>query len=80
VGVRGDSGLWLHFFGMLVFLPGAAGLLWGLLGPLLPWLPPLDEGLRWFAAAFGAFLTLLGCYALYKWRRIRRAVRLVTGG
>lgn len=79
--VRGDSGLWANFAGMLLcFVFGAAGFGWLLLEPFVPWLPRLDEMLFWFVAISGAFLTLWGCYCLYKWLRIRAAVRLVMGG
>ncbi len=79
--VRGDSGLWVNFAGMLFcFLFGAAGLGWWLLEPFVPWLPRLDETLAWFVSACGAFFTFWGCYCLYKWLRIRGAVRLVMGG
>jgi hypothetical protein len=79
--VRGDSGMWSNFVAMLIcFSFGAAGLGWLLLEPFVPWLPRLDEMLFWFVAIGGAFLTLWGCYCLYKWLRIRVAVRLVMGG
>jgi hypothetical protein len=81
VGVRGDSGLWLNFAGMLfAFFFGAVSLGWWLLEPFIPWLPRLDETLSWFVAACGAFFTFWGFYCLYKWRRIRSAVRLVRQG
>lgn len=57
--VRGDSGLWVNFAGMLLFfIFGAAGLGWLLLEPLVLWLPRLDETLSWYLAACGAFVTL----------------------
>lgn len=78
VGVRGDSGLWLNFAGMLLFfIFGAVGLGWLLLEPVLLWLPRLDETLSWFVAACATFFISWGCYCLYKWLRIREAVRLV---
>ena len=78
--VRGDSGLWLYFAGMLLlFTFGAAAFGWLLLEPYVLWLPRLDEVLFWYLAAGGTVLTLAGCYNLYKWLRIRRAVRLVMG-
>lgn len=79
--VRGDSGLWLNFAGMLfAFFFGAVSLGWWLLEPFIPWLPRLDETLSWFVAACGAFFTFWGLYCLYKWLRIRGAVRLVLQG
>ena len=79
--VRGDSGLWINFAGMLFcFVFGAVGLGWLLLEPFIPWLPRLDETLSWFVAACGAFFTFWGFYCLYKWLRIRGAVRLVMSG
>jgi hypothetical protein len=79
--VRGDSGLWLNFVGMLfAFFFGAVGLGWLLLEPVLLWLPRLDETMSWFVAAFSALFIIWGCYCLYKWLRIREAVRLVMGG
>lgn len=78
--VRGDSGLWLNFAGMLLFFVfAAAGLGWLVFEPLVPWLPRLDEMLFWYLAVCGTFFALCGCYNLYKWLRIRRAIRLVMG-
>jgi hypothetical protein len=78
VGIRGDSGLWLNFASMLLFfIFGAAGLGWLLLEPVLPWLPRLDGIFSWFLAVCAAFCISWGCCCLYKWLRIREAVRLV---
>ena len=78
VGMRGDSGLWLNFVGMLFcFMFGAVGLGWWLLEPFVPWLPRLDETLSWYVAVCGAFFTCWGFYCLYKWLRIRSAIMLV---
>jgi hypothetical protein len=79
-GVRGDSGMWVNFVGMVgSFLAGSIGLGWALLEPLIPELPRLDESLWWLVSLAGAFLTILGFYCLYKWLRIRSAVGLVKG-
>jgi len=81
VGVRGDSGMWANFVGMVCsFLAGSIGLGWALLEVLIPELPRLDESLWWLVSLAGAFLTVLGFYCLYKWLRIRSAVGLVKGG
>ncbi len=81
VGVRVDSGMWVSFAGMLFFLLlGAAGLSWPLLGRLFPDVSAFDETLGWYLAAFGTFLAAIGIYNLYKWRRIRGAVKLLKGG
>lgn len=78
--VRGDSGLWVNFAGMIFcFVFGAMGIGWWRLEPFIPWLPRLDETLSWFVEACGAFFTFWGCYCLYKWLRIRGAVRLLKG-
>lgn len=80
VGVRGNSGMWNNFVGMVSsFLGGAVGLGWALLEPLIPELPRLDNGLWWLVSFAGAFFTVLGLYYLYKWLRIRSAVGLVKG-
>src|SRR5215213_6895768 len=80
-GVRGDSGMWVSFAGMLFFLLlGAAGLSWPLLGRLFPEVPAFDRTLGWYLAAFGALLAAFGLYNLYKWQRIRGAVKLLKGG
>lgn len=79
--IRGDSGMWVSFAGMLFFLLlGAAGLSWPLLGRLFPDVPAFDRTLGWYLAAFGAFLAAFGLYNLYKWRRIRSAVKQLSGG
>ncbi len=79
-GVLGDSGKWVSFAAMLFFLLlGAAGLGWPLLGRLFPDIPAFDETLGWYLAPFGAFFAAFGFYHLYKWRRIRGAVRLLGG-
>lgn len=80
-GVRGDSGMWVSFAAMLFFLLlGVAGLSWPLLGRLFPDAPAFDRTLGWYLAAFGTFLAAFGLYNLYKWRRIRGAVKLLMGG
>lgn len=80
-GVRGDSGMWVSFIAMLFFLLlGAAGLSWPLLGRLFPGAPAFDQTLVWFVGACGALCAALGFYNLYKWLRIRGAVRLLKGG
>lgn len=70
--IRGDSGLWTNFVGMLCGIPlGAATLGWWLLEPFVPWLPRLDEPVSWMVAACGVVFTFMGCYCLSKWLRIR---------
>src|SRR5215210_7609443 len=79
-GIRGDSGLWVSFAAMLFcLLLGAAGLSWPLLGRLFPGEPIFDKTLGWWLAACGALFASVGFYHLYKWLRIRGAVRLLTG-
>jgi hypothetical protein len=79
--IRGDSGMWVSFAGMLFFfLLGAAGLSWPLLGLLFPDIPAFDQTLGWYLTVFGAFLAAFGLYHLYKWRRIRSAVKQLSGG
>jgi hypothetical protein len=79
VGVRGDSGLWINFAGMLFgFMLGVAGFGGWVLSRIGYGRPGLDETLGWYLAACGAFFTAVGCYCLYKWLRIRAAVMLVT--
>jgi hypothetical protein len=80
-GIRGDTGMWLSFAAMLFFLLfGASGLSWPLLGRFFPDIPAFDKTLGWYLAAFGAFFAAMGLYNLYKWRRIRGAVKLLKGG
>lgn len=80
-GIRGDAGLWLSFAAMLFCLPlGAAGLSWPLLGRLFPGVPLFDRTLGWGLAVCGALFTAVGLYNLYKWLRIRGAVKLLKGG
>lgn len=77
-GVRGNSGMWNNFVGMVgSFLMGAVGFGWVLLEPLIPELPRLGERLWWLVSLAGAFFTVLGFYYLYRWLRIRSAVGLV---
>ncbi len=79
-GVRGDSGLWQNFAWMSFFLLlGAAGLGWWPLGPLVPQLPRLDKAYAALAAVAGAAFTAYGLYFLFRWTRIRGAVRLLKG-
>jgi hypothetical protein len=79
VGVRTDSGMWLSFAAMLFCLPlGAAGLSWPLLGRLFPGEPLFNETLGWGLAVSGALFAAVGLYNLYKWLRIRGAVRLLS--
>jgi hypothetical protein len=79
-GIRGDSGLRANFAGMLfAFLVASAALGWWLFEPILPWLPRLDGEMGWFVAGFGALFTIIGFFCLYKWLRIRAAVKLVLG-
>lgn len=79
--IRGDSGMWVSFAGMLFFLLlGAAGLSWPLLGRLFPDVPAFDKTLGWYITPFGAFFAAFGFYHLYKWRRIRSAVKQLSGG
>jgi len=80
-GIRADSGMWVSFAAMLFFLLlGVAGLSWPLLGRFFPGYAVFDSMLAWYLAAFGAFLAALGLYNLYKWLRIRGAVKLLKGG
>lgn len=80
-GIRGDSGRWLSFAAMLFCLPlGAAGLSWPLLGRLFPAVPLFDETLGWGLAVSGALFAAVGVYNIYKWLRIRGAVKLLKGG
>ena len=80
-GIRGDSGLWLSFAAMLFCLPlGVAGLSWPVLGRLFPGVSIFDETLGWGLAVSGALFAAVGVYNLYKWRRIRGAVKLLKGG
>ena len=84
-GVRGDAGMWANFIGMVFigmvfsFLLAAAGLCWVLLGPVIPGIPHLDAELKWLVAVAGAVFCGFWLCCLYRWLRIREAVKLVRG-
>jgi hypothetical protein len=80
-GVKGDAGMWASFAGMVFcLLLGAIALGGGLLWPLIPWLPSLDQLGMALAITFGGIFCGMGLYCLYRWRRIRDAVKLVISG
>ena len=80
--VRGDAGLWNYLLGtLLCFVMGAAGLGRAVLWPLIFGGAEVDDKWLWvMLVAGGAVFTAFGFYSLYKWLRIRSAVKLVRGG
>lgn len=78
--VRGDSGRLTNLAAALFALPlGAVGLALGLFWPLLVG-GEMDWGPRGMVVAAGAVFVAIGSLSLYRWLRIRRAVRLLKGG
>lgn len=79
-GVIGNAGLWGSLVGMLFALTmGAAFALYALLG-----FPPGASGVelfwRLFLGGFGLISCCAGLYSMYRWLRIRDAVRVLKGG
>jgi hypothetical protein len=78
-GVIGNAGLWGSLVGMLVSLAmGAAFTLYALLS-----FPPGVSGVelfwRLFLGGFGVISCCVGFYSMYRWLRIRDAVRVLRG-
>jgi hypothetical protein len=77
--VRGDAGMWASFAAMIFcLLLGMVALGIVLLGSLVPWLPSLDQLGIILIMMFGGILCGIGLYSLYRWMRIRDAVKLVS--
>ena len=79
-GVIGNAGVWGSLAGMLVSLAmGAAFTLYALLG-----FPPRTSGVelfwRLFLGGFGVISCCAGLYSMYRWLRIRDAIRVLRGG
>lgn len=79
--VGGNSGLWNYLLGtILCFVLGATGLGWALVWPFVFGGPDVDKWLWVMLVAGGAIFTAFGFYSMYRWLRIRSAVKLVKGG
>lgn len=79
--VRGDSGRLANLAAMLFSFPlGAVGLGLGLFWPLLVGGPDMGWWVRGMVVAAGAVIAAVGLLSLYRWLRIRRAVKLLRGG
>ena len=77
--VRGDSGRLANLAATIFALPlGAVGLALGLFWPLIVG-GDMDWGPRGMVVAAGTGFVAIGSLSLYRWLRIRRAVRLLKG-
>lgn len=79
-GVMGNAGLWGSLVGMLfALIMGATFVLYALLG-----FAPGGDGVelfwRLFLGGFGAISCCAGLYSMYRWLRIRDAVRVLREG
>jgi hypothetical protein len=79
-GVRGNSGLRTNLAGAIFGLLMCATALVLILLGLLPDDPDTRVILRVIVGVFGLFFGCFGFYCLYRWLRIRDAVRIVRGG
>lgn len=79
-GVRGNSGLRTNLAGAIFGLLMCATALVLILLRLLPDDPDTRIILRVIVGVFGLFCGCFGFYCLYRWLRIRDAVRVVRGG
>lgn len=79
-GVTGNSGLRTNLAGAIFGLLMCATALVVILLRLLPDDPDTGGILRVIVGAFGLFFGCFGFYCLYRWLRIRDAVRMVRGG
>lgn len=79
--VRGDSGMCANLVGMIFcLLLGAVGVGLGMLWPLISGGTDVDGWVRLMAVVGGALIWAGGFYCLYRWLRIRSAVKLVRDG
>lgn len=77
--VRGDSGRLTNLAAALFSLPlGAVGLALGMFWPLIVG-GDMDWSVRGMVIAAGAVFVAIGSLSLYRWLRIRRAVKLLKG-
>jgi hypothetical protein len=77
--VRGDSGRWYYLAATLFnLLLGTVGLALGLFWPLMVG-GDMDWWPRGMMVAAGAVFWAFGSVSLYRWLRIRRAVKLLKG-
>lgn len=79
-GVRGNSGLRTNLAGAIFGLLMCATALVLILLGLLPDDPDTRVILRVIVGVFSLFFGCFGFYCLYRWLRIRDAVRVVRGG
>jgi hypothetical protein len=79
-GVMGNAGLWSYFGGMLVSLLGGAGLLLAILLGFIPEGDSTDQFWRVFLGVLGLVCFGAGLYSMYRWLRIRAAVKVLKGG
>jgi len=79
-GVRGNSGLRANLAGAIFGLLMCATALVLILMGLLPDAPDTKVILRVIVGVFSFFFGCVGFYCLYRWLRIRDAVRVVRGG
>lgn len=79
-GVMGNAGLWSYFGGMLVSLLAGAGLLLAILLGFIPGGDSIDQFWRVFLGVLGLTCLGAGFYSMYRWLRIRAAVKVLKGG
>jgi hypothetical protein len=79
-GVMGNAGWWSYFGGMLVGLLGGAGLLLAILLGYIPGGAYMDETWRVFLGVLSLACFGMGFYSMYRWLRIRAAVKALKGG
>jgi hypothetical protein len=77
--VKGNSGLRSNLAGTIFGLLACVAALALILSGLLPDDPETKVVLRAVVGVFGLFCGCFGIYCLYRWLRIRDAVRLVNG-
>ena len=79
-GVMGNAGLWSYFGGMLVGLLSGAGLMLAILLGYIPGGAYIDETWRVFLGVLSLACFVMGFYGMYRWLRIRAAVKVLKGG
>jgi hypothetical protein len=79
-GVMGNAGWWSYFGGMLVGFLGGAGLLLAILLGYVSGGNSLDQFWRVFLGALGLACFGMGFYSMYRWLRIRAAVKALKAG
>jgi hypothetical protein len=79
-GVMGNAGWWSYFGGMLVGLLAGTELLLAILLGYIPGGAYMDETWRVFLGVLSLTCFVMGFYSMYRWLRIRAAVKALKAG